>query len=187
MHSTTPPSLPLSCPLSFYARIATPLGWMTAVATDAGLTQLRFVDDLMGEKESAPTPSPMMDHPIDHPVLQAVAAGLAAYWQNPRAAAIGDRTAVALAPQGTPFQQRVWAEVARIPVGQTCSYRELAQRLGQVSAVRAVARALALNPMLVWVPCHRVIGSDGRLRGYAGGLERKQDLLHHEGAWPSLQ
>jgi methylated-DNA-[protein]-cysteine S-methyltransferase len=147
---------------------------MAAVVTDAGLTQLCFVDD-------SATLSPM-----NHPLLQAVADGLAAYWHDPSAPPQRS-TAVPLAPQGTPFQQRVWAEVAKVPAGQTCSYRELAQRLGQASAVRAVARALALNPILVWVPCHRVIGSDGHLRGYAAGLGRKQDLLHHEGAWLSLQ
>jgi O-6-methylguanine DNA methyltransferase len=147
---------------------------MTAVATDAGLTQLRFVDEPAAN-------TLQVDIKADHPVLQAVAEGLAAYWHNPSTLA-SYLTAVALAPHGTPFQQRVWAEVAQVPLGQTCSYRELAQRLGQASAVRAVARALALNPILVWVPCHRVIGSDGRLRGYAAGLVRKQALLHHEGA-----
>ncbi len=148
---------------------------MAAIATEAGLTQLRFV----AEPRPAPCAAPM----ADHPVLHAVAAGLEAYAKDPHELK-AHLAAVPIAPQGSAFQKRVWAEVAHIPPGQTCSYQALAHRLGQPTAVRAVANALALNPLLVWVPCHRVIGSDGNLRGYAAGLERKQALLHHEGAWP---
>ncbi len=83
---------------------------------------------------------------------------------------------------GTPFQQRVWAALRTIPAGETCSYGELAARLGNPSAYRAVGRANALNPVSIIVPCHRVIGASSSLTGYGGGLERKRWLLRHEGA-----
>jgi len=84
---------------------------------------------------------------------------------------------LALAPEGTPFQQRVWQELRRIPYGETISYQELARRVGDPNSVRAVGRANGANPIAVVVPCHRVIGADGSLTGYAGGLERKRALL----------
>jgi methylated-DNA-[protein]-cysteine S-methyltransferase len=82
---------------------------------------------------------------------------------------------------GTPFQERVWAELRRIRIGTTVSYGELAARLGDTKAVRAVGVANGRNPISVVVPCHRVIGSDGTLTGYGGGLPRKAWLLSHEG------
>ena len=87
-----------------------------------------------------------------------------------------------LAPPGTPFQRRVWGELRRIPYGTTATYGEVAERLGDPKAVRAVGLANGRNPIAVVVPCHRVIGSDGKLRGYAGGIERKQRLLALESA-----
>ena len=87
-----------------------------------------------------------------------------------------------LAPRGTEFQQRVWDELLRIPYGATVSYRELAARVGNPAAQRAVARANATNPIAVVVPCHRVIGADGTLTGYGGGLDKKRQLLELEGA-----
>lgn len=85
-----------------------------------------------------------------------------------------------LAAGGTEFQERVWAELRRIPYGETISYGELARRLGNPKAVRAVGRANGRNPIAIVVPCHRVIGSDGSLTGYAGGIERKRFLLELE-------
>ena len=86
-----------------------------------------------------------------------------------------------LAPSGTKFQELVWQELLKIPYGETISYRELANRLGQPGAVRAVAVANGKNPIVIAIPCHRVIGADGSLTGYAGGLERKKALLRLEG------
>jgi methylated-DNA-[protein]-cysteine S-methyltransferase len=86
-----------------------------------------------------------------------------------------------LAPPGTPFQQRVWQELQRIPFGTTLTYRELAQRLGMPRAARAVGHANGRNPLAIVVPCHRLIGSDGQLHGYASGIALKQRLLQHEG------
>lgn len=95
---------------------------------------------------------------------------------------LGERTQfdLALNPEGTDFQKKVWMALQTIPHGKTMSYLELSQQLGDVKAIRAVANANAKNPLWVVVPCHRVIGSDGSLTGYAGGLPRKQWLLEHE-------
>lgn len=88
-------------------------------------------------------------------------------------------------PQGTEFQQKVWQELLNIPFGKTMSYLDLSKKLGDVKAIRAVASANGKNPLWIVVPCHRVIGSDGSLTGYAGGLWRKKWLLEHES--PSQQ
>jgi len=94
----------------------------------------------------------------------------------------GTRTqfSLQLNPQGTDFQKRVWEELQHIPYGKTISYLELSKKLGDIKAIRAVAAANGKNPLWIVVPCHRVIGSDGSLTGYAGGLHRKQWLLEHE-------
>lgn len=90
-----------------------------------------------------------------------------------------------LNPRGTDFQQKVWQELLNIPFGKTTSYLELSKKLGDVKAIRAVASANGKNPLWIVVPCHRVIGTDGSLTGYAGGLWRKKWLLEHES--PSKQ
>jgi methylated-DNA-[protein]-cysteine S-methyltransferase len=88
---------------------------------------------------------------------------------------------LALRLDGTPFQQRVWRELTEIPYGETWSYGQLAKRIGNPNASRAVGLANGQNPISILVPCHRVIGADGSLTGYGGGLERKSWLLAHEG------
>ena len=85
-----------------------------------------------------------------------------------------------LNPSGTDFQKKVWQELLHIPFGKTCSYLELSKKLGDVKAIRAVASANGKNPLWIVVPCHRVIGTNGSLTGYAGGLWRKKWLLEHE-------
>ena len=94
----------------------------------------------------------------------------------------GDRQVfdLKLNPEGTPFQKKVWNALLDIPFGKTISYLELSKRLGDVKAIRAVAAANGKNPLWIVVPCHRVIGSNGDLTGYAGGLHRKKWLLEHE-------
>jgi methylated-DNA-[protein]-cysteine S-methyltransferase len=89
---------------------------------------------------------------------------------------------VELKAEGTEFQKRVWAELLTIPFGKTISYEELALRLGDIKAIRAAAVANSVNPIAVIIPCHRVIGKNGELTGYAGGLDNKQWLLFHEGS-----
>ncbi len=85
-----------------------------------------------------------------------------------------------LNPSGTNFQKKVWQQLQQIPFGKTCSYLELSKQLGDPKAIRAVANANGKNPLWIIIPCHRVIGSDGSLTGYAGGLHRKQWLINHE-------
>jgi methylated-DNA-[protein]-cysteine S-methyltransferase len=90
-----------------------------------------------------------------------------------------------LNPNGTDFQKEVWGFLSRIPYGKTCSYLELSKQIGNTKAIRAVANANGKNPIWIIIPCHRVIGSDGSLTGYAGGLHSKQWLINHES--PSKQ
>ena len=87
---------------------------------------------------------------------------------------------VEMNPLGSPFQMKVWAELLLIPYGKTCSYEDIAVRVGDIKSIRAVGLANGQNPLAILVPCHRVIGKNGDLVGYAGGLWRKQYLLEHE-------
>ena len=107
-----------------------------------------------------------------------VSGRLAAYF----AGDLGALDAIPVDPGGTPFQRRVWAALRTIPAGETVSYQTLARRIGAPTAVRAVGAANGDNPVGIVVPCHRVIGADGSLTGYAGGIERKRWLLTHERA-----
>src|SRR5205085_10571542 len=111
----------------------------------------------------------------DDPPFAAAIAQLRAYFR-------GESTAfdVPLELRGTPFQRRVWASLCTIPYGETVTYGALAQRLGTPSAARAVGLANGRNPVGIIVPCHRVVGSDGSLTGYGGGLDRKRRLLEFE-------
>jgi methylated-DNA-[protein]-cysteine S-methyltransferase len=114
-----------------------------------------------------------------HPVLGLAANQILAYLAGRRS----DFT-VPVVESGTAFQREIWLQITRIPFGQTITYTELARRAGAPRAVRAAGTATGRNPLSILVPCHRVIGEDGSLRGYAGGLERKQCLLALENSWP---
>ena len=113
----------------------------------------------------------------DNPVLQATRAQLDEYFSGAR-----KQFDLPLAPQGTPFQTEVWHMLATIPYGETISYAQLAQRVGKPTAMRAVGAANGRNPLPIVLPCHRVIGADGSLTGFGGGLPTKQFLLELEGA-----
>jgi methylated-DNA-[protein]-cysteine S-methyltransferase len=108
--------------------------------------------------------------------LERARAALAAYFAGTRRS-FDD---LELAAEGTPFQQRVWAALARVPFGATLSYGELARRIDRAGAARAVGAANGHNPLAIVVPCHRIVGADGALTGYAHGVERKRWLLAHE-------
>lgn len=153
------------------SRLETPLGPLTLAATDKGLAGAWF-------DGQAHHPGPL-DAPVDptHPHLAAAARAFAAYWRGEAGAA-----APALDAQGTAFQQAVWRALRGIARGRTTTYGEIAAALGRPQAARAVGAAVGRNPISVLVPCHRVVGRDGTLTGYAGGLPRKQALLAHEGA-----
>lgn len=88
-----------------------------------------------------------------------------------------------LAPEGSDFQKEVWNELVGVPFGKTLSYAEVAERLGNPKVIRAAANANGKNPIPIVIPCHRILGSDGSLTGYSGGLEKKKWLLKHEGCW----
>lgn len=148
------------------ARIDTPLGPARLAATARGLAGLWF-------DGQAHHPGPL-DAPEDptQPHLARAIAELARYWHDGRT-----RFMVPLDPGGTPFQQAVWQALRELPPGGTASYGEIAMRLGRPQAARAVGAAVGRNPLSIVVPCHRVLGRDGALTGYAGGLERKRALL----------
>jgi methylated-DNA-[protein]-cysteine S-methyltransferase len=152
-----------------------PVGELLLGAAGGGLTQVLFethrdgADPMLGRVRSAPRDE-------GHPLLRAVAAQLAEYFA-------GDRKEfdLPLAPTGSPFQLRVWAALREIPYGSTVSYGEIARRLGlPPGGSRAVGLANGANPISIIVPCHRVIGADGSLTGYGGGLDRKRLLLDLE-------
>ena len=160
-------------------RVETPLGPMTALATDAGLAGLWF-------DAQAHHPGPLQA-PIDpnHPHLRAAQRWLAAYWAAEGGTAMQAPEPIPLDLRGTPFQRAVWAALLSIPPGVTSTYAVVAAAAGSPAAVRAAGAAIGRNPVSLIVPCHRVLGSGGALTGYAGGLERKRALLAHEGAAPA--
>jgi methylated-DNA-[protein]-cysteine S-methyltransferase len=143
--------------------IKPPLGYTKIVGDEDGIVSINVLN-------SEEKPSDIIPLEMEDCVIQ-----LQEYFE-------GSRTSFSLKlnPEGTPFQKQVWNELQKIPFGKTNSYLELSKRLGDVKAIRAVANANGKNPLWIVVPCHRVIGSDGSLTGYAGGLHRKQWLLEHE-------
>jgi len=160
-------------------RLATPIGVALAVQDERG--RLRALD---WEDHEARMARLLRLHYGDHAVELVAGDGSGSIVDALRAYLAGDLGALDGVPVetgGTEFQRRVWRELRRIRAGTTLSYRQLARRIGRPDAVRAVARANGSNPVSVVVPCHRVVGSDGSLTGYAGGLDRKRWLLSHEG------
>jgi methylated-DNA-[protein]-cysteine S-methyltransferase len=151
--------------------VDSPVGPLTLVAADGALAGL-----YMTEQRHLP-PAGTFGQPADpdEAPFAAAAGQLREYFE-------GARTGfdLELAMDGTAFQRRVWAALLDIPYGQTVSYGQLADRIGQPSASRAVGLANGKNPIGIIVPCHRVVGADGALTGYGGGIERKQFLLAHE-------
>lgn len=159
-------------PSVLQARYDSPLGPMIVAATDAGLAGLWFE----GQRH-LPDSNGWAFAP-GHPVLVEATSQLRDYFA-------GRRTGFDLPLDlqgGTPFQQSVWRALLAIPAGGTTSYGSLSERVGRPTAVRAVGAAVGRNPLSIVVPCHRVLGRDGSLTGYAGGLERKTALLQLERA-----
>jgi methylated-DNA-[protein]-cysteine S-methyltransferase len=150
-----------------WCRIETPLGTVRIVARGEAIAGIWFD----GQKYDAVPDAAWHESPND-PLLRDAARQLREYFAGRR-----ERFDLALAPQGTAFQKSVWREIAKVPAGRTASYGDLARRIGRPSAARAVGAAVGRNPLSVAVPCHRIVGSDGSLTGYAGGLERKRALL----------
>ncbi|MEN8820797.1 MAG: methylated-DNA--[protein]-cysteine S-methyltransferase [Abyssibacter sp.] len=143
-----------------------PLGRLRLVSNGSALTELRM--------DAERLPPPAASHP--DAILECAMRELDAYFQG-----VSTGFSVPVAGQGTDFQRQVWTALQQIAHGHTCSYGRLAAQLGRPTASRAVGMANGRNPIAIIVPCHRVIGADGRLTGYAGGLDRKRWLLRHEG------
>jgi methylated-DNA-[protein]-cysteine S-methyltransferase len=157
-------------PTLYYHWLDSPLDQLLLTATEQSLTGL-FLQD----QKYFPAIAPTWQAQPELPLFLQTQQQLEDYFR-------GDRQAfdLPLAPSGTAFQQQVWQRLRQIPFGQTWSYGELAQAIGQPSASRAVGAANGRNPISIIVPCHRVIASNGKLTGYAGGVDRKQWLLEHE-------
>jgi methylated-DNA-[protein]-cysteine S-methyltransferase len=150
--------------------IDSPIGLLALVAAESALRAIlfesQFRDAGLAELRQAPDP-----------VLESAATQLAEYFEGRRS-----QFELSLAPRGTAFQRQVWDALAEIPFGQTRSYADIANRLGRPTATRAVGAANGRNPLPIVVPCHRVIGADGSLTGFAGGLDAKRFLLQLEAA-----
>lgn len=153
-----------------HAAIATPLGPMRLVTDGVAVLALEF---------DAPAIDARPLSTAARSIADAVRQHLDAYFLRRQVA-----LRVPIAPSGTPFQQQVWSALRGIPYGETASYAKIARVVGRPAAVRAVGAANGRNPIAILVPCHRVIGADGTLTGYAGGLERKRALLLLEAPAP---
>lgn len=143
--------------------INTPLGFTQITGYDDGIASVIVLNS--EEKETDIIPVELEDCALQ----------LQEYFEGTR-----NQFDLKLNPEGTEFQKKVWNQLQTIPFGKTISYLELSQQLGDTKAIRAVANANGKNPLWIIVPCHRVIGSNGSLTGYAGGLQRKKWLLEHE-------
>ena len=157
--------------LIYQSHTTSPLGDVLLAATPQGLAGVWFVH----RQEHLPDSSQWVTDNA-HPTLMAAATQLREYFDGQR-----QTFDIQLQPAwGTPFQRAVWQALQRIPYGRTSTYGEIARDIGNPKAVRAVGAAIGQNPHTIVVPCHRVVGANGSLTGFSGGLERKQHLLHHE-------
>jgi methylated-DNA-[protein]-cysteine S-methyltransferase len=155
-----------------FRHLDSPVGTLTLAATDDGLHAVEFPRNRHPADREGWKPG-------DHPLLDLAARQLDEYFAARRRA-----FDLPLAPRGTDFQRGVWLTLAGIGYGETISYAQLAQRIGKPTAMRAVGAANGRNPLPIVLPCHRVIGADGALTGFGGGLPTKQFLLELEGALP---
>lgn len=161
----------------FIDKIATPLGSMFVGATDQGICLLEFTDRPTLERELKDLEKHLKTtiHTGQTQLTRQAKKEIEAYFQGTQ-----KTFNVPIHAPGTLFQQAVWKALLSVPYGQTASYQQQAQKLGKPQAVRAVATANGANRISIMIPCHRIIGKDGSLTGYGGGLERKRYLLEHE-------
>jgi methylated-DNA-[protein]-cysteine S-methyltransferase len=162
--------------MHYYDLYGSPHGEMLLVAEDEGLSGVYFE----GQKYHPPIGTAWRRDTRHAPLRQAKRE-LTEYFAGAR-----ERFETPLAPEGTPFQQAVWKAISTVGFGQTITYGELARRAGFPDSVRAAGSATGRNPLTIIVPCHRIVGSNGSLTGYAGGLDRKRALLALESGIPDL-
>jgi methylated-DNA-[protein]-cysteine S-methyltransferase len=156
--------------INYYSIVKSPINDLLLVADDGALTGLYFAG-----RDHIPAASKQWKFNAQHPVLKQAAKELQEYFAGKRT-----EFSVPLRLAGTDFQQRVWREISLIPYGETITYSDLAKRAGAPQAIRAAGAATGRNPVSVIIPCHRVMGKNGSMRGFAGGLDRKRHLLEHE-------
>lgn len=149
--------------MTYVSYLDSPIGFIRILSNGKAIKEIRFIDT---------------DGPEDPDVhTESARTQLREYFEGLR-----DSFQLELEPEGTDFERSVWKELLEIPSGKTCSYGDIARAIGDAKASQAVGRANGKNPISIVIPCHRVIGADKKLTGYAGGLERKEWLLKHEGA-----
>jgi len=149
--------------LTYVSYLESPIGYLRILSNGKAIKEIKFMDS---------------DGPEDPDVhTESARTQLREYFEGLR-----DSFQLELEPEGTEFERSVWKELLEIPNGKTCSYGDIAGGIGDAKASQAVGRANGKNPIAIVIPCHRVIGADKKLTGYAGGLERKEWLLKHEGA-----
>ena len=158
----------------WFDEFTTPVGKLIAAVDDSGVRHVVF-------ETSRHAPPPMASWQRDKIATAEVRNQLLDYFEGQRRG-----FDLQINPIGTPFQRRTWLALAKIPFGQTWSYGELAKKIGQPAALRAVGAANGRNPLPIILPCHRVVGSDGSLTGFGGGLSVKAWLLSHEGTGSGL-
>ncbi len=156
--------------MNSYMKMKTPVGELTLIGSDKGLSALLWEDD---KPDRVRVKAEVEDK--DHRVLKEAETEIREYFLGTR-----KHFTIALDPIGTDFQLKVWNELKKIPYGETISYKELAIRIGNPKASRAVGGANGKNPLSIIVPCHRVIGASGKLTGFAGGVDVKSKLLSFE-------
>ena len=143
--------------------VESPLGNIEITCSETHVTALSFVEGM-----AAKTPS-------EHPLVKQTQTQLLEYFDGKR-----EKFQLPINPEGTEFQKKVWLLLLKIPFGKTLSYLKLSQMSGNVKAIRAIAAAVGKNPILILIPCHRIIGSNGQMIGYSGGIPRKKSLLELE-------
>lgn len=160
--------------MNYIRCIQTPIGPLRIETDGQAVTQIRFGGDPNGDSNRNPNGDPNngVDERADTPLLRQAVRELEEYFAGQRRS-----FTLPLAPAGTPFQCAVWEALRQIPYGQTRSYKQIAQQIGRPAACRAVGMANNRNPIPILIPCHRVVGADGSLTGYAGGLTVKSRLL----------
>ncbi len=156
--------------MQYYSIVQSPVGDLTLVADDGALTGVYFAG-----RDRLPAASSSWTRDARHPVLREAAKQLREYFAGKRKS-----FSLPLRLAGTDFQRSVWREIARIPYGETVSYSDLAERAGAPLAIRAAGTSTGRNPAAIVVPCHRVMGKNGDLCGFGGGLDRKRFLLKLE-------